>query len=69
MEKSAFQDKIEVRISREDGAAIRRVSSRLALSRAEITRRAIRLGLGELGNSDLPGAAVKFEKPRGAHGS
>jgi hypothetical protein len=68
MEKSTLDEKIEIRISREDGAAIRRVSSRLALSQAEITRRAIRLGLGELGNADLPGAAVKFEAPSGAHG-
>ena len=69
MKKPALEEKIEVRISAGDCAAIRQVSAQLALPQSEITRRAIRIGLGELRGSSLPGSSAKFENRESAHGS
>ena len=61
MEKRAAKELTTFRIERKDKKFLLKVASRLGLNESEISRRAMRLGLKVLNESELPGSKIEVE--------
>lgn len=64
MKAKKFADSVTIRLPAGDLSELRRISTSLALDQAEVCRRAVRIGLGELREVRLPGGSDQTRESR-----